>query len=70
MSGKDLFVVMYSCIWASLITIFVFACCGTKCMSMSDAVLISNFAFLSITSAMVFITPIRKFVDKHIIAKL
>ena len=70
MSGKDLFVVMYTCIWAILITIFVMICFCTKCMSMSDVVLISNVAFLSITSAMVFIKPIRKFVDEHIIAKL
>ena len=70
MSGKDLFVVMYTCIWASLITVFVFACCGTKCMSMTDAVLISNVSFLGVTSIMVFVTQVRRFVDKHIIAKL
>lgn len=70
MSGKDLFVVMYTCIWATLITIFVFACFFTKCMPMSDAVLISNVSFLGVTTIMVFVTPVRRFVDKHIIAKL
>ena len=70
MSNKDLFVVMYSCIWASLITVFVFVCWGTKCMSMTDAVLISNVSFLGVTSIMVFVKPVRSFVYKHIIAKL
>jgi hypothetical protein len=70
MSGKDLFVVMYTCIWASLITVFVFYCALSHCMTISDAVLISNAAFLSLTSIMVFVKPVRNFVDKHIIAKL
>lgn len=70
MSGKDLFVIMYSCIWASLITIFVFYCALSHCMTIDDAVLISNAAFLGVTSVMVFVKPVRRFVDKHIIAKL
>lgn len=70
MSGKDLFVIMYTCIWASLITIFVFYCALSHCMTINDAVLISNAAFLGVTSVMVFVKPVRRFVDKHIIAKL
>lgn len=70
MKGKDLFVVMYTCIWASLITIFVFYCALSHRMTIGDAVLISNAAFLGVTSIMVFVKPVRQFVDKHIIAKL
>lgn len=70
MSGKDLFVIMYTCIWASLITIFVFYCALSHCMTINDAVLISNAAFLGVTSVMVFVKPVRRFVDKFIIAKL
>jgi hypothetical protein len=70
MSGKDLFVIMYTCIWASLITIFVFYCALSHCMTIDDAVLISDAAFLGVTSVMVFVKPVRRFVDKHIIAKL
>jgi hypothetical protein len=39
-------------------------------MTIDDAVLISNAAFLGVTSVMVFVKPVRRFVDKHIIAKL
>lgn len=70
MSGKDLFVLIYCSVWASIITIFVFCCALTHCMEMSDAVLISNASFLGVTSLMVFVKPVRQFVDKHIIAKL
>lgn len=70
MSGKDLFVVIYTCVWATLITIFVTVCWATKCLSMADATLISNASFLTVTSIMVFVKPVRRFVDKHIIAKL
>lgn len=70
MKGKDLFVVMYTCVWASLITIFVFYCALSHCMPMADAVLISNASFLGITSIMVFVRPVRNFVDKRIIARL
>ena len=70
MKGKDLFVIMYACVWASLITVFVFYCALSHCMSMADAVLISNASFLSITSIMVFVRPVRHFVDRQIIARL
>ena len=70
MSGKDLFVVIYTCVWAALITIFVMVCWATNCLSMTDATLISNASFLTVTSIMVFVKPVRRFVDKHIIAKL
>lgn len=70
MTGKDLFVVMYSCVWGAIITLFVFYCMLSKCMSMADAVILCNGAFLTVTSIMVFVTPVRKFVDKHIISRL
>lgn len=70
MSAKDLFVIMYTCIWASLITIFVLYCALSHCMTINDVVLISNAAFLGVTSVMVFVKPVRRFVDKFIIAKL
>ena len=70
MTAKDLFVVMYTCIWASVEVLFVIICWATKCLPMSDVVLICNAAFIGVTSIMVFVKPVRKFVDKHIIAKL
>lgn len=70
MSGKDLFVIMYTCIWVGLITIFVFYCALSHCMTINDAVLISNAAFLGVTSVMVFVKPVRRFVDKFINVKL
>lgn len=66
MSKQDLFVVIYTCCWATLITLFVFICWGTKCLTIDEAVLISNAAFLGVTSVMVFVKPVREFVNKLI----
>lgn len=70
MTNKDLFVIIYSCVWGILITLFVMTCWSTNCLTMSDAVLISNVAFLGVTSLMVFVKPIREFVNRNIIARL
>lgn len=70
MTGKDLFVIIYTCAWAALIVIFMTICFATKCLPFEDAGFICNIAFLSVTSIMVFVKPVRRWVDKHIIAKL
>jgi hypothetical protein len=70
MTGKDLFVIIYTCVWAALIVIFMTICFSTKCLKLEDAGFICNIAFLSVTSIMVFVKPVRRWVDKHIIAKL
>jgi hypothetical protein len=70
MTGKDLFVIIYTCIWAALIVIFMTICFSTKCLKLEDAGFICNIAFLSVTSIMVFVKPVRRWVDKHIINKL
>ena len=70
MTGKDLFVIMYCTTWMVLELLFVMVCWATKCLSMGDVVAICNVAFLSATSLMVFVKPIRKFVDEKIISKL
>lgn len=70
MKGKDLFVIIYTCVWAALIVLFMTICFSTKCLKLEDAGFICNIAFLSVTSIMVFVKPIRRWVDKHIISKL
>lgn len=70
MKGKDLFVIIYTCTWIVLSILFMIICFATKCLPLEDAVFICNIAFLSVTSIMVFIKPIRRWVDKYIIAKL
>ena len=70
MKGKDLFVIIYTCTWAILSILFMIICFSTNCLKLEDAGFICNIAFLSVTSIMVFVKPIRVWVDKHIIAKL
>lgn len=70
MKGKDLFVIIYTCGWAVLSIIFMIICFYTKCLDLDYASSICNIAFLSVTSIMVLVKPIRRWVDKHIIAKL
>lgn len=70
MTGKDLFVIIYTCTWAILSILFMTICFTTNCLKLEDAGFICNIAFLSVTSIMVFVKPVRRFVDKHIIAKL
>lgn len=71
MSKKDLFVYIYCSVWASLTVILLFVLCyWLKVMDKSTYVFMSNMVFLSVTSSFVFIKPVRKWVDKHIIEKL
>ena len=70
MTGKDLFVIIYTCTWAVLSILFMIICFATKCLDLDFASFICNIAFLSVTSIMVLIKPIRVWVYKHIIAKL
>lgn len=70
MTGKDLFVIIYTCVWAAIIVLFMTICFATKCLKLEDAGFICNIAFLLVTSIMVFVKPVRRWVDKHIIAKL
>jgi hypothetical protein len=70
MKAKDLFVIIYTCIWAALIVLFMTICFSTKCLKLEDAGFICNIAFLSVTSIMVFVKPIRVWVYRHIIDKL
>ena len=70
MTSKDLFVIIYSCIWAVIIVIFLTVCMTTKCLALDDAGFICNIVFLLVTSIMVFIKPVRRFIDKYIISKL
>lgn len=70
MSKKDLFVIIYATIWASVIVIGFMYNYFNKWVSTSDYIVLSNFLFLSITSSFVFIKPIRNWVNKYIIEKL
>lgn len=70
MTGKDLFVIIYTVTWAIIETIFFFACWFTKCIPTDEVVLICNVAFLGVTSIIVFVPPVREWVNKHIIEKL
>lgn len=70
MKAKDLFVIIYTCVWASLIVLFMTICFATKCLDLEFAGFICNIAFLSVTSIMVFVKPVRRWVDKYIISKL
>lgn len=70
MTGKDLFVIIYTCTWAILSILFMIICFATKCLDLEFASFICNIAFLSVTSIMVLVKPVRRWVDKHIIAKL
>ena len=65
---KDLFVVIYCCIWLIIGTIGTFW--SVKHWDSGMFVVAHNVAFLTITSSFVFIKPVRKWVDKHIIDKL
>lgn len=70
MSKRDLFVIIYCAIWGSLGVILATLSHFNHWMDDSTFVLIWNVLFLTITSSFVFIKPIGRFVDKHIIEKL
>ena len=70
MSKRDLFVIIYSSVWGSLGAILATLVYFKHWMEVGTFVLLWNFLFLSVTSSFVFIKPIGRFVDKHIIEKL
>lgn len=70
MSKRDLFVIIYCAIWGSLGVILATLIHFNHWMDNSTFVLMWNVLFLTITSSFVFIKPIGRFVDKHIIEKL
>lgn len=70
MSKRDLFVIIYCSVWGSLDVILYTLVHFNHWMDDSKFLILSNFLFLIITSLFVFIKPIGRFVDKHIIEKL
>lgn len=69
MDKQDYFVAIYSFIWIVLILIFgIFFVLG-KC-DKTAYIILSNASFLTVTSIIVFIKPVRKWVDEKIISKL
>ena len=70
MKKRDLFVIIYGVIWGSLVIILATLNYFNHWIENNTFVLIWNALFLTITSSFVFIKPIRRFVDKHIIEKL
>ena len=70
MTQKDLFVIIYSSVWAAIFAIFVIICYSTKFLPLDDASFICNVAFSITTSIIVLVKPIRKWVDRNIISKL
>ena len=70
MSKRDLFVIIYCSVWGSLGVILATLVYFNHWMEVETFVLLWNLLFLSVTSSFVFIKPIGRFVDKHIIEKL
>lgn len=70
MSKRDLFVIIYCSVWGSLGIILIALVHFNHWMEDDTFMLLWNFLFLSVTSSFVFIKPIGRFVDKHIIEKL
>ena len=70
MSKRDLFVIIYCSVWGSLGIILIALVHFNHWMEDDTFVLLWNLLFLSVTSSFVFIKPIGRFVDKHIIEKL
>lgn len=67
MSKRDLFVIIYCFVWGSLGIILTALVHFNHWMEDDTFVLLWNLLFLSVTSSFVFIKPIGRFVDKHII---
>ena len=70
MSKRDLFIIVYCSIWGSLGIILTTLVHINHWMDVSTFSLLWNILFLTVTSSFVFIKPISRFVDKHIIEKL
>lgn len=69
MNNKDLFVVIYGFFWAVLITVLGVYMVPDKCEK-ATYIIISNMSFLIITSILVFVRPVRRWVYRKIISKL
>ena len=70
MRNRDLFVIIYCSAWGLLGVILTTLVHFNHWMEDDTFVLLWNFLFLSVTSSFVFIKPIGRFVDNHIIEKL
>lgn len=70
MSKRDLFVIIYCFVWGILGIILTTLVHFNHWMEDDTFALLWNLLFLSVTSSFVFIKPIGRFVDKHIIEKL
>ena len=70
MSKRDLFIIVYCSIWGSLGIILTTLVHINHWMDVSTFSLLWNILFLTVTSSFVFIKPISRLVDKHIIEKL
>ena len=70
MSKRDLFVVIYCSLWGILGIILTILVYFNNWMDASTFSILWNILFLTVTSSFVFIKPIGRFVDKHIIEKL
>lgn len=68
MSKRQLFVIIYVCIWSIIQTSGCLYC--NTYNSRYWFVVLFNIIFLTITVSYIFIKPIRVFVDKYIINKL
>ena len=70
MSKRDLFIIVYCSLWGILGIILTTLVYFNNWMDVSTFSLLWNILFLTVTSSFVFIKPISRFVDKHIIEKL
>ena len=70
MSKRDLFLIIYGAVWGSLGVILTTLVHFNHWMECGTFALLWNLLFLTVTSSFVFIKPIGRFVDKHIIEKL
>lgn len=70
MSKRDLFVIIYCSIWGSLGIVLTTLVYFNNWMDANTFSILWNILFLTVTSLFVFIKPIGRFVDKHIIENL
>ena len=70
MSKRDLFVIIYCSVWGSLGIILTTLIHFNHWMDDGTFMLIWDFLFLAVTALFVYIKPIGRFVDKHVIEKL
>ena len=70
MRNRDLFVIIYCSAWGLLGVILTTLVHFNHWINAGTFALLWNFLFLTATSSFVFIKPIGRFIDKHIIKKL